>query len=80
MSRETLAARPELFERPELRPEVLTAVFTLSIQQRAVIVLTYWDDLTPSSIATLMDFSEDSVKRHLARGRSRLKEALRTRD
>ena len=47
-SRETLAAQPELFEGPELRPEVLTAVFTLSIQQRAVIVLTYWDDLTPS--------------------------------
>lgn len=79
-SRETLAARPELFEGPELRPEVLAAVFTLSIQQRAVIVLTYWEDLTPSSIATLMDISEGSVKRHLARGRSRLKEALRTRD
>jgi RNA polymerase sigma factor (sigma-70 family) len=79
-SRETLAARPELFEAPELRPEVLTAVFTLSIQQRAVIVLTYWDDLTPSSIATLMDISEGSVKRHLARGRSRLKEALTTYD
>ena len=79
-SRETLAARPEHFEGPEVRPEVLAAVFALSIRQRAVIVLTYWDDLTPSSIATLMDISEGSVKRHLARGRSRLKEALRTRD
>jgi RNA polymerase sigma factor (sigma-70 family) len=75
-SREALAARSELIESPELRPEVLTAVFTLSIQQRAAIVLTYWDDLAPSSIATLMDISEGSVKRHLARGRSRLKEAL----
>jgi RNA polymerase sigma-70 factor (ECF subfamily) len=79
-SRETLAARPELFESPELRPEILTAVFKLSMQQRAVIVLTYWDDLTPASIASLLDISEGSVKRHLARGRSRLKEALRTRD
>ncbi len=79
-SRETLAARPELSEAPELRPEVLTAVFTLSTRQRAVIVLTYWDDLTPSSIARLLEISEGSVKRHLARGRSRLKEALRTRD
>lgn len=79
-SRETLAARPERYEGPELRPEVLTAVFTLSVQQRAVIVLTYWEDLTPASIATLMDISEGSVKRHLARGRSRLKEALTTRD
>ena len=80
-SRETLAGATEsLYEGPELRPEVLTAVFTLSIRQRAVIVLTYWEDLAPASIATLMDISEGSVRRHLARGRSRLKEALRTRD
>src|ERR1700722_755159 len=79
-SREALAAIQELVESPELRPEVLTAVFGLSMKQRAVIVLTYWDDLATSSIATLMDISEGSVKRHLARGRSRLKEALRTRD
>ncbi len=52
----------------------------LSVRQRAVIVLTYWEDLTPSSIAALMDINEGSVKRHLARGRSRLKEALRTHD
>jgi RNA polymerase sigma factor (sigma-70 family) len=79
-AREAVTAQPELFESPELRPEVLTAVFTLSMQQRAVIVLTYWDDLTPSAIATLMNITEGSVKRHLARGRSRLKEALKTRD
>ena len=77
-SREALAAREELVESPEVRPEVLAAVFRLSIRQRAVIMLTYWEDLAPSSIATLMDISEGSVKRHLARGRSRLKEALKT--
>jgi RNA polymerase sigma-70 factor (ECF subfamily) len=79
-SRETFAARQELIEGPEVRPEVLAAVFRLSIRQRAVTVLTYWEDLNPSSIATLMDISEGSVKRHLARGRSRLKEALKTDD
>jgi RNA polymerase sigma factor (sigma-70 family) len=79
-SRETLAAREEHLELPEIRPEVLAAVFRLSLRQRAVIVLTYWEDLDPSSIATLMSISQGSVKRHLARGRSRLKEALRTDD
>jgi RNA polymerase sigma factor (sigma-70 family) len=75
-SRETLAANEDHVELPEIRPEVLAAVLRLSIRQRAVIVLTYWEDLDPSSIATLMDISDGSVKRHLARGRSRLKEAL----
>ena len=77
---ERLAAEQELVEPPDVRPEVLVAVFRLSIKQRAVIVLTYWEDLDPSSIATLMGISEGSVKRHLARGRSRLKEALKNRD
>jgi RNA polymerase sigma-70 factor (ECF subfamily) len=61
---------------PEVRPEVLAAVSRLSIRQRAVIVLTDWDDLDPQSIASLMAIGQGSVKRHLARARSHLKEAL----
>ena len=61
---------------PDLRPEILDAVHLLSVQQRAVIVLTYWDDLKPASIAELLGVSEGSVKRQLARARSRLKETL----
>ena len=60
----------------EIRPEVLNAVRRLSVRQRAVIVLTYWEDLEPSAIATLLQISHGSVKRHLARGKSRLKEVL----
>jgi RNA polymerase sigma factor (sigma-70 family) len=74
--REQLSARQELVEPPEVRPEVLAAVFRLSMKQRAMIVLTYWEDMDPASIARLMGISEGSVKRHLARGRSRLKEVL----
>jgi RNA polymerase sigma factor (sigma-70 family) len=48
----------------------------LSIRQRAVTVLTYWSDLDPSSVALLLGISEGSVRRHLARARSRLKERL----
>jgi RNA polymerase sigma-70 factor (ECF subfamily) len=79
-SREALMAKREIVENPEVRPEVLLAIRKLSVRQRAVIVLTYWEDLEPTSIAALMDISEGSVKRHLARGRSHLKEALRTHD
>jgi RNA polymerase sigma factor (sigma-70 family) len=48
------------------------------VKQRAVIVLTYWEDLGPSAIAALMGISEGAVKRHLARARSHLKEELKT--
>ncbi|MGD0394940.1 MAG: sigma-70 family RNA polymerase sigma factor [Acidimicrobiales bacterium] len=76
LARERRAASPEFVELPEIRPEVLAAVARLSTRQRAVVVLTYWDDLDPGAIAELLDISEGSVKRHLARGRSHLKEAL----
>lgn len=63
----------------ELTPEdidVLRAVERLSVQQRAVIFLTYWEDLTPSAVAERLDVSEGSVKRQLARARKRLGELL----
>ena len=63
-------------EPPEYRPEVLEAVKRLSVRQRAVIVLTYWDDLAPVDIAARLDISEGSVRRHLARARAKLKGML----
>ena len=60
----------------EYRPEVLNAVMQLSVRQRAVIVLAYWEQLTPGEIATRLGVSEGSVRRHLARGRSRLRRVL----
>jgi RNA polymerase sigma factor (sigma-70 family) len=75
-AREERTALPEPVEQPNIRPEVLAAVNRLSIRQRAVIVLTYWDDLDPAAVAGLLDISDGAVRRHLARGRSRLKEVL----
>ena len=75
-SREERAALPEPVYPQEVRPEVLSAVARLSVRQRAVIVLTYWDDLDPGAIARLLGISDGSVRRHLARARSRLKEVL----
>jgi RNA polymerase sigma factor (sigma-70 family) len=57
-------------------PEVLEALRRLSVRQRAVIVLTYWNDLEPSSVAGLLGISEGAVRRHLARARAHLKEYL----
>ena len=60
----------------EIDPSVLEAVAVLSVQQRAVIYLTYWEDLTPSSIAEWLDVSEGTVRRQLARARARLRKVL----
>jgi RNA polymerase sigma factor (sigma-70 family) len=58
------------------RPEVFAAVARLSLRQRGVVVLTYWDDLEPARVAELLGISEGSVRRHLARARAKLKEVL----
>lgn len=61
---------------PEVRPEVLEAVKDLSPRQRAVVVLTYWEDLPPDEISEMLQMSEGTVKKHLARARSRLRRVL----
>jgi RNA polymerase sigma factor (sigma-70 family) len=64
------------WELPTLRSDVRIAVASLSVRQRAVIVLTYWADLDPCSVADWLGISEGSVRRHLARARARLREVL----
>lgn len=56
--------------------EVLDAIERLSVQQRAAVFLTYWEDLTPATVAERMGVSTGTVKRHLARARKRLGELL----
>lgn len=75
--RERRAAGRDSWELPGLRPDVAEAVKRLSVRQRAVIVLTYWADLDPASIADRLGIGEGSVRRHLARARANLREVLR---
>jgi RNA polymerase sigma factor (sigma-70 family) len=57
-------------------PAVTAALAGLSVRQRAAVFLTYWEDLGVSEVARRMGVSEGAVKRHLARGRSALREVL----
>ena len=77
-AREMRAAEPErtLDRVGEMDVDVLEAVARLSVRQRAAVYLTYWEDLAPGDVAARMGVSEGSVKRHLARARSRLGELL----
>jgi DNA-directed RNA polymerase specialized sigma24 family protein len=57
-------------------PPAMEILRSLSAQQRAIAYLTYWEDLTPQVIAKMLNISEGSVKRQLARARSNLRKAL----
>jgi len=75
-ARDARFATPDPPTPPDVRPEVLEAVARLSLRQRAVIVLTYWEDLDPAQVARRLQISDGSVRRHLARARARLREEL----
>lgn len=76
--RELKSAGPDQIPDPAaaIDVEVLDAVARLSVQQRAAVFLTYWEDLSPEAVADRMGVSVGSVKRHLARARKRLGEIL----
>jgi len=52
------------------------ALTVLSPQQRAVVYLTYWDDLTPTQVAAMLGVSEGTVRKQLARAREQLRRIL----
>jgi RNA polymerase sigma-70 factor (ECF subfamily) len=53
-------------------PEVRAAVAGLSARQRAVIFLTYWEDLDERATADRLGISVGSVRRHLHRARQNI--------
>ena len=70
------AATREGEQLPEVRPDVLEAVARLSVSQRAVVFLAYWEDMTPAEISRCLDRSEGTVHRQLARAEARLRRLL----
>lgn len=48
----------------------------LSVQQRAVTYLTYWQDLSVSQVAETLGVADGTVRRQLARARDRLRGAM----
>jgi RNA polymerase sigma-70 factor (ECF subfamily) len=52
------------------------ALAQLSEQQRAVVFLTYWEDLAPQTIAALLGVSDGTVRKQLARAREQLRRIL----
>lgn len=61
---------------PEPAPEVRRAVAGLSARQRAVVYLTYWEDLDERAVADRLRISVGSVRRHLHRARANVGKEL----
>jgi len=56
--------------------DVVGAIRRLSIEQRSVIFLAYWHDLTEAAIADTLGISTGTVHRNLVRARIQLRKAL----
>ena len=61
---EVTVAEPE----PDLHEEMWQVLQSLSPQQRAVLVLRYYEDLSETEIADALDVSVGTVRQHAARG------------
>lgn len=80
-NREERAPRTQVEAAPaEPYPEVREAVERLSVRQRAVIYLSYWEDLPEQAVADHLGIATGSVRRHLFRARRQLRRALHDRD
>jgi RNA polymerase sigma-70 factor, ECF subfamily len=68
---EQSSAQPERVD-----PVIVAMLSNLSAQQRAVIYLTYWEDLLPADVAKVLGISDGAVRRQLARARAQLRKQL----
>ncbi len=79
LRRESVAAPTvsTLSDSPVVHAEVLAAMRQLSVRQRAVVFLTYWQELTATEVADGLDLSTRTVERELTTARRRLEALLR---
>jgi RNA polymerase sigma factor (sigma-70 family) len=74
--REAVTASSDSVAGDEPSLDAQRALAHLPAQQRAVVFLTYWADLTPAQAAELLDVSEGTVRKQLARARTTLRRVL----
>lgn len=70
--------RPEFTELPERSEGVWIAVRALPRRQAQVIALRYWDGLSISEIAEVLDCGSETIKTHLKRAKATLATELTT--
>lgn len=76
LRRELKAAPPEAIEVFPADRDVVAALASLSVRQRAAVYLTYWADLDAVKVSRLLGTSKRSIERDLTTSRRKLKELL----
>lgn len=74
--RDLLAVLPETTTDSLPDIDLLRAVASLSVQQRSVVFLAYWHDMTEAEIAETLDVARSTIHRTLVRARTALRKAL----
>jgi RNA polymerase sigma-70 factor (ECF subfamily) len=74
--RERSFARRPVVEPAPMSADELGALRCLSARERAVVFLTYWEDLTVADVAECLGLSDGTVRRYLARARHKLRREL----
>jgi RNA polymerase sigma factor (sigma-70 family) len=63
-------------DEPMLRPELLAALRSLTVRQRAVVFMTYWLDQTTEATCQVLQISERTVQRELESAYRRMERHL----
>jgi RNA polymerase sigma factor (sigma-70 family) len=74
--RDLNAVRPTAAHDPVPDVDVLAAVAALTLQQRAVVFLTYWAGMSEAEIASELGLARSTIHRSLTRARVTLGKAL----
>lgn len=74
--RDIAAVLTDTVQTSEPQVDVRRQIAKLSLEQRAVIFLTYWEDMTEVSIAELLNLSTGTVHRNLTRAKFQLRKVL----
>jgi len=74
--RDLAAITADVSPAAETDVDLIRQIARLSVHQRAVVYLTYWEDMTETAIAELLGLSAGTVHRTLDRARSTLRKAL----
>lgn len=70
------ALAPQTDEPAAAQEQLWSALLTLPIRQRAVVVLRYYADMSEAEVASTLDISTGSVKQHAHRALAKLRVAL----